>query len=125
MKRRMILGTLMALLTVAMAGLHFREIQEPQRLPWSALAAFLLCITRPEGVLYAATLGLVKLAHAGARREHVKQVLRYAGGLGAALLVYHAWHYAVFGEFVPNTFYAKPHIDDASSAAWSYIKQAA
>ncbi len=71
------------------------------------LATFGLCITRPEGMLYAApwlVATVVRGARTGRRRAALTAVLCWCVPLG----LYHVAHYAVFRDVVPNTFYAKP-----------------
>ena len=100
-----------ALFVLALLGMVFldaRESEDGACLPLSGLAAFALSITRPEGVLYAAPLVLLKLVGAWRRREPPRQALGAALSFVALFCLYHAAHYLVFAELVPNTYYAKP-----------------
>jgi len=100
-----------ALFAAALLGMVYFDVRESadgSRVPLSGLAAFALSITRPEGVMYAAPLVLLKVVGALRRREPARQALGAAGSFVALLLVYHALHYLVFRQLVPNTYFAKP-----------------
>ncbi len=99
---------LFAALLLWMALLDVRESRDPTRVGWSGLAAFALSITRPEGAMYAAPLIAIKLGQAWHARAFVALAVRAISLFLGPLLTYHALHYAVFHELVPNTFYAKP-----------------
>ena len=101
-------NALFALALLAMVYFDARESEDGARFPLSGVAAFALSITRPEGVMYAAPLVLLKLAGALRRREPGRQALGAALSFAALFALYHAVHYLVFGELVPNTYFAKP-----------------
>ena len=67
------------------------------------LAAGLLTLTRPEGILLAALVGAA-MAVRGPRQG---RWLGFGAGLAALLLPYLAFHWAVAGSPFPNTLYAK------------------
>ena len=83
--------------------------------PYSALVFFLLCASRPEGIMYALiALGLRAwhaLFSAEARRTTLSQRLWLLGSwvlvLALPLVAYHAWRYWYFAWEFPNTYYAK------------------
>lgn len=101
-------NALFSALLLLMAWLDARESEQPGSLGCSGLAGFCLCITRPEGALYVAPLFAIKLVQALRKREPWRQVITTSLLCIAPLVLYHAAHYAVFGDFVPNTYYAKP-----------------
>lgn len=107
-------NALFAFLTLLLAWLDARESKAPSRIGASGLAAFALCITRPEGAMYAAPLFAIKLVQALRKREPWRQLVTAAALCFAPLVAYHIAHYFVFGELVPNTYYAKP-----GSREWS------
>ncbi|MFQ5767325.1 MAG: glycosyltransferase family 39 protein [Acidobacteriota bacterium] len=76
------------------------------RLPWSGLLFGLAALTRPEGILIFLVLGGLSLAAAGRRalnRQALHRWILFA--LPVALhLGFRRWFY---GEWVPNTFFAK------------------
>lgn len=115
-------NALFGFLVLCLTVLDIREARRPSVFPHSSIAAFAVCITRPEGVLYAGAFGAVKLAHAAVRRPHLRQAGLYAATLACSLVAYHAWHYATFGEWVPNTYFAKPRTAEAAKAAWEYLE---
>lgn len=80
----------------------------------AALAvASVLFITRPESWTLVLTLPLV-LAWSR-KRFHWKRFWRSFAVLGSVLLVYFAFHFALFGEFLPNTFFVKSGVPEFES----------
>ena len=81
---------------------------EPRRLPLAAVFLALAALTRPDGMLLGgAVLGTAALLLAMRRRlrvaDVVTQALVFGGIVGAHLLFRHAY----YGDWVPNTYYAK------------------
>jgi hypothetical protein len=83
------------------------ERKDAQRLPLSAPIAFAAAITRPEGLLVAAVIFLVRAIDV-ARRERSPRslavwclilLLPYAGYIG--------WRWSYYGYVLPNTYYQK------------------
>ena len=107
-------NALFSALLLLLACLDAHESQRPDSIGLSGLVAFGLCITRPEGVLYAAPLLAIKLVQVLRKREPLRQAANAALLFMAPLAVYHTAHYLIFGELVPNTYYAKP-----GSLAWA------
>ncbi len=107
-------NALFSALMLLLVFLDARESQHPDSRGYSGLAAFGLCMTRPEGVLYAAPLLAIKLVQVLRQREPLRQAATAAVLFLAPLAVYHAAHYLTFGELLPNTYYAKP-----GSRSWS------
>lgn len=64
----------------------------------------LASLTRPDGVIFAAVAGAVFAAQS---QRRVRDTVRYAVTLAAILLPAQAWRFAYYGEWVPNTYYAK------------------
>ena len=79
---------------------------------WGTLA-FAVAITRPEAPVYvaAAYAALATLARPDgvAWRTHTRVVLRAAIVTAALYLVFLAWRRVAYGEWLPNTYYAKMH----------------
>ena len=83
--------------------------------PYSALVFFLLCASRPEGIMYALIALGLRAWHAlfssEGRQSTVGQRLWLVGSWVLVLLVplvaYHAWRYWYFAWEFPNTYYAK------------------
>lgn len=91
-------------------GMHWldgEEASRPARFPFSALAALGLCLTRPEGVVYAGITLVAKLAHAALSPSHRRHFVRALAVFAVPFALYQAGHYAVFRELVPNTYFAK------------------
>ena len=57
--------------------------------------------------MYAGPLFAIKLVQALRKREPWRQVITAVAFCLAPLVAYHVVHYLVFGELVPNTYYAK------------------
>lgn len=95
-------------LLVGLAYLDDRESRGASARGLSGLCAFGLCITRPEAALYITpwlALQLWQLVREPQRRRAAARALLLCL---LPLAVYHALHFLVFREFVPNTFLAKP-----------------
>jgi hypothetical protein len=97
---------LFAALSLLVLWLDARESEIPSHPPWSGLAAFLLSITRPEGVLYAAPIVVSSLVRLTLRRPVRRQLLRAALLFVAPLAVYHGVRFLVFGQLVPTALQA-------------------
>lgn len=94
---------LYAFLLLLAVMLQLREVQDAGVRQWSALALACLALTRPEG----AGLSAVFLLHRVICGERGLRLSRWAA---AILIVYVAFlvaRVAIFGELVPNTYYAK------------------
>ena len=100
-----------ALLGALMLGLLVgarAERERPQRFTWCSLLAFGLCITRPEGIMYAAPILALEAWDARSNPARWRSARRAALVFVVLLIAYHLVHFAVFHEWVPNTYFAKP-----------------
>jgi arabinofuranosyltransferase len=88
---------LFAALLCCSAWLLVLELREPRRFPASALGFALLVLVRPEGFLFAA------IALGCRSRDRLRWAALFAAPAGAYWVA--RWMY--FGQFFPNTFYAK------------------
>lgn len=70
----------------------------------SGLALGAAALTRPEGVLVAAVVGIGRLV---ARRRFGRDELVFGTAFLALWLPYYAWRWWYYGWFFPNTFYVK------------------
>jgi hypothetical protein len=89
------------LLVVAATWDHAREIDDPKRFPRSAVWIGLAALTRPETPLIAAALAMDRVL----RRRH--DLLRWIGIVAAFLVPFLAFRRLYFGDWLPNTYYAK------------------
>jgi hypothetical protein len=110
-------NALFSALLLGVILLDAREAKHPHALAYSGLAAFALSITRPEAIAYAGPLLAIKLVQALRKREATRQAWTAAAFFVVPLALYHGGHYLVFGELVPNTYYAKPVGNDWSRGA--------
>ena len=94
---------LFACLMVLTLTLQLRELRGGGAWPWSALTASALALTRPEGIAFAAAF----LLHRATAGERVRQLARWAVVVAAIFGLFLAARLLVFGEWVPNTYYAK------------------
>lgn len=102
-------NALLGALLMGLAALERAERQATSRaLPWSAVVAFALCITRPEGIAYVIPVLLLKGWDAWQQPNRRLELWRMLALFGVLFAVYHLVHFAVFHEWVPNTYYAKP-----------------
>ena len=110
------------------------ELEDGGR-PWSACVFFLLCASRPEGIMYTAVaLGLRSwhaLFSAEGRALPIKNrvgvVSTWLLVLAVPLVAFHAWRYWYFAWEFPNTYYAKLGTGRAfrpfswTKKGWKYI----
>jgi arabinofuranosyltransferase len=90
-------------LVVAAAWRLHRE-REPGRLPVSAALVALACLTRPEGYLVAlvALAGILLF-----RARAASYVATWCAVVGVTVLTHLLWRHGYYGEWLPNSFYAK------------------
>ena len=92
-----------ALLSWALVFTH-RELEDPNAPPISALLLGLAALTRPEGALVFAGIGLARWALAG----RLDRRLKIGIGLFVVVVVGHLlFRLTYYGAPLPNTFYAK------------------
>jgi hypothetical protein len=118
---------LYALLLLAAAVLQLRELGSTGARAWSALALLGVATTRPEGVAFFIPF----LLHRVLLRERVGATLRWAAIFLIPFAAFIALRYAVFGDFVPNTYHAKitdrslrslaHYLTTADDAGFSYV----
>jgi hypothetical protein len=112
------------------------ELEDDKR-PYSAFVFFLLCASRPEGIMYALIAGGLRGWHAlfsvEARTRSIAEragvIWKWTLVLLVPLVAYHAWRYWYFAWEFPNTYYAKlgtgrafkPFLWDKKG--WKYINQ--
>lgn len=114
---------LYALLMMAGCASVMWERAHPERWPWSAPLVVALALTRPDGLMYGIILGGYKLLGALTDRRGGRQLAWFfavsLGGWG----LYQAWHWAVFADALPNTYYSKRPGDDHAREGLAYLKK--
>ena len=90
--------------------------------PWSALLFFLLSMTRPEGVAYAAFAGLALVLDALATRR-IRPLLRWIPVFAVPFVLYQAWRYWYFAWEFPNTYYAKLALKKTQFQPWNWTSK--
>jgi arabinofuranosyltransferase len=84
-----------------------------------SLSAALLYLTRPDGLLFAmATLLLIYIYW---KQNKSLSILHYLAGLTPFVLmgIHILWRYHTYGEWLPNTYYAK-HVAPWPESGWRY-----
>ncbi|MFT4975296.1 MAG: hypothetical protein ACI8S6_001183 [Myxococcota bacterium] len=118
-----------ALFCLLLAGSSLRlivESEDPSRRQWSALGFFLLTMTRPEGVMYAALGAIALVLYSVADRKPLR-VLSWLLIFSVPFALYNGWRYWYFAWELPNTYYAKLGVDrfhpySWNAKGWKYIK---
>lgn len=82
-----------------MAALAFRD-----RYGWTCAAGLLLCLTRPDGVVFALPLLAILLFRGDGPR---KRIWKLAAFFILPGLIYFLWRWTYFGHFLPLPFYVK------------------
>lgn len=82
-------------------------------------------MTRPDGILFAATTGVFILVRSIAVDTSWKTVVRQGTIYGLPFLViylpYLIWKYSYYGDIFPNTYYAKSGALSYFSQGWVYV----
>jgi hypothetical protein len=101
------------LLFLCAQALHSNSNAPP--LTWcilgSGLIAAAMALTRPDGIVYAATFPIaltLRSSHAHSFKGSWKAFALYLAALGTPLLVYLVFRLNYFNDWLPNTYYAKP-----------------
>jgi hypothetical protein len=104
-------NALLTLLVVASAALSLRAAEGRGRPDFaSGLVSGLLALTRPDAVVYATAYPIVLAARAwggGDLRGVIGRLRRYAAGIVPVLGSYLAFRLSYYGDWAPNTYYAK------------------
>jgi tetratricopeptide (TPR) repeat protein len=78
------------------------------RTPWGAVLLALAVLTRPDGMLIAAcAMGMAAAVLAMRRRLRLADVAAHALVFGAIVGAHLVFRHAYYGDWVPNTYYAK------------------
>lgn len=99
---------LLTFLTTLAALLFADEMERGRAVPWSVAVGMLAYLTRPDAVLLPAALVLIWLASRKLTTPTGRRWLGWALLIGLGTIAAHVlWRHAYYGEFLPNTFYAK------------------
>lgn len=93
------------------------EIRTGARAPWSALAFFLLTMTRPDGLGYAA-VGLFARILGTVRSRQWAALPAWILVFATPYAAYNAVRYEYFGWWFPNTYYAKDKSETVKLLGW-------
>ncbi|MBI1798821.1 MAG: hypothetical protein HYR73_03955 [Candidatus Eisenbacteria bacterium] len=75
--------------------------------PVSALLFGLLILARPEGILFAAIAWTALLVAPSRGASRLQRPMAWAAVCGVLAVPYWIWRWSYYGDFLPNTFYAK------------------
>jgi hypothetical protein len=111
---------LFVLLTTAICWLAIESRRCVRKASWLAVLAVLATMTRPEGGLWGVLAFAVLLVDSG--RSGAPQALRRYSVLALSLLLPHLlWRRFYYGEWVPNTYFAKSGEDPYWDQGFIYI----
>ncbi|HXK26225.1 MAG TPA: hypothetical protein VMS55_26415 [Myxococcota bacterium] len=106
-------------LLLAGYALALRGAERPRGLVAAGLVFGAASLTRPDGLLPAGVTGAWLLVFA---RPRWKSALLYGGALVAVVLPHLVWRIAYYGDFFPNTYYAKSAWLAWYSQGWLYLR---
>lgn len=108
-----------ALFSFLMAAALWRMFAElrTRRWPWSALLWFLLAVSRPEAVLYAAVGGATSMAFTLLDKRGPLPTVKWLATFFVPFTAYHAVRFWYFAAEFPNTYYAK---QDHKTVKWGW-----
>jgi hypothetical protein len=125
---------LYACVLVGSATLQLRELREPSLKPWSALALLAVATTRPEGCAFFIAFLVHRLVVAPPLTAiALRRLAAWCGTFVTGFAVFLLARHAVFGAWVPNTYYAKAggrhlsalahYLSDPDDGGWQYVRQ--
>ena len=88
--------------------LQLRELNATNVAPWSAVAIAALALTRPEGIAFAAAF----LVHRVLAGERGRRLVVWGVVIVGAYALFLASRVIIYGDWVPNTYYAKVALYD-------------
>lgn len=99
---------LFSLLVFAGFSAGLGERRRDERRPWRAPVCFALAtLTRPDGLLFAAVGGSAWLVDCARRRRGWRPAAVWAAVYALPVGVHALWRRGYYGDWLPNTFYAK------------------
>lgn len=115
---------LFILLLLTGSMLAFQEQQSSKKIGLSCIPFFLLSITRPEGIIYYLAIeALIIFKRFILDRDKAVLFQRlFTGIIGAgSYTIYFAWRYFYYGQFFPNSYYAKGSQSIVTLAGVNYL----
>jgi len=103
--------------------LHLRSNHAARTHWFNALLWLAVALTRPEGILFAGAAFLFLGASAFRQRDQAgRLVLYWLVPFAISLSAFYFWRYGYYGEWLPNTFYAKVAINsNETTTGWISI----
>jgi hypothetical protein len=115
------LETLGFVLLVTLVFLVLARAERPGQWALASLLAVLAALTRPDGAVIGALAGLLALG-AGLRARRLAPVLAFALPGLLLFVPFLLWRHAYYGDWLPNTFYAKSAHDPYAAQGWFYVR---
>jgi hypothetical protein len=109
------LGTLLPIAGAWILWTARERVRPERRMLAAGLVMGAGCMTRPELHAMAILVGLPLVVDAVRARRITRAQLLYVAGILAVTVPCHAFRYAYYGSFLPNTFYAKT---SSSALVW-------
>jgi len=94
------------------------RIDSPAWLAGAGLMLGLASLTRPEGILPALIVGCFVLLQG---RPRIKSALSYGVPFAVVFLAFLIWRHGYYGEWLPNTFWAKSAYRSWYTQGWHYV----
>ena len=110
-------------LFVLLAALLLKDCLEPvgpRRAAWLGVFGTLAAMTRPDGALLAAVAGAFVL-HDAWRTRTGKTAIGFAAPILLVFAPYLLWRLAYYGDWLPNTYYAKSDGDPLLGLGGNYV----
>jgi hypothetical protein len=114
-------NALFAFLMLITVARQLLELRDGHARPWSALTAAGVALTRPEGIAFAAAF----LLHRVLFRDRPRRILAWSLIVCGIYALFLGSRVILFGEWVPNTYYAKVDLYDRHlTSLVDYIRNA-
>ncbi len=114
---------LFSLLVLAAALLFIREEASGNDFPYSAVPLALTCLTRPDGLTLVAIFALLKFFRAIKEKRLRKTDLVWLAVTASVVLIHLGWRVSYYGEWWPNSYYAKKMGFHLLPKGWDTLKQ--
>jgi hypothetical protein len=98
--------------------IQFFEKPKTSSLIGASILTFLIAITRPEGIIYAAIFPICWML----KKQSIKYLLTYVGLVSILFGSFLIFRYFYFNDWLPNTYYIKYHHSTVDASLWDKIE---
>ena len=99
--------------------------ERPRGFAFAGVLAGLLALTRPDGAIFGLPAGIAALV-ASLRQRRMAPFVAYALPALGLLVPFLLWRHSYYGDWLPNTFYAKsggdPYVGQGLRYVWLYLQ---